>query len=503
MRPSTLVRLAASGTRTDTVRHVMTAFGASLATLGWLCAATVAALGFAGANLGSAGENERYTSDLLREPGLRPGVVATFILLTIPVLALVAQCSRLGAPARDRRIAAIRLAGATPSQAAAIGAGESAASTLLGSAVGVAAYFVLRRLLDHVNSRGERTLPTDVLPAPWAIVMIALTLPVVAALLSGWLLRRVTTGPLGVVQRVRRRHAPRPWPGVLLVAGLVLFAVIGPIFELLSRHGVHVSGALTVTIFYVGVLMVTLGVTLGAGWLSYVSGLALRRFGRRPAAQLAAARMIADPWHGSRTFGVLVVAAVFGGATAAVYQYFATMAAADQTVERMLSAAVHDPYVPQPNTSYTGPTLLVAIAVGVAVVIAALGQLVAVSEAIVSRRRTYAALVATGVPRSVLARTQFWQSLTAAVPAFLLAGASGAVIVRSVFGTTIHESESSITVGTDGPAATVPAHSVHVPIPWVSIGVVVGGSIAAVAVTVAIGLLFLKASTSVEELRTA
>jgi FtsX-like permease family len=505
VRPSTFGRLAISGTRTDTLRLVLTAFGAALATLGWLCAATVAALGLSGANAGSVSYNTEYTSDLLQQPGLRPGVITTFILLTIPVLALVAQCSRLGAPARDRRIAAIRLAGATPAQAVAIGAGEAGASALLGSTVGTATYLVLRRVLDHVNSSGQRTLPTDVRPAAVVIVTITLALPVLATLLSASLLRAVTMTPLGVVHRVRRRRSPRPWPGVLIVVGVGLFAVLDPMLRLLARHGVVVSAGATVAILYVGVLTAVIGVAVGAGWISYAAGLGLRRYGRRAATQLAGARMIADPWQGSRTFGVLIVAAVFGGGTAAAHQYFASLEAAQGEVNRLTVLAANEPGFPTFGDSYLSITALVAIAVGLAALTAltaALGQLISLSEAIVSRRRTYAALVATGVPRRVLARSQLWQAISVAVPAFLVAGACGAVIVRFALGTTVRAPGIDVAGHAGHAAVHVGDVVTRVPVPWTQLGVVVGGSVGAVLLTVAIGLLFLKSSTSIDELRT-
>lgn len=503
MRASTLVRLAVSGTRTDSVRLLLTAFGSALATLGWLCAATVAALGFAGSDLGSAADDNRYTSALLREPGLRPGVVTAFVLLTIPVLAFVGQCARLGAPARDRRIAAMRLAGATPRQAVAIGAGESGASALLGSALGVASYFVLRRVLDNVNAHGQRTLPTDVLPSLWVIVVVAVALPVVVALASAWLLRAVTTSPLGVVRRGPRRRPPRVWPGILILIGLLTFAGFAPLVRFLSHHRIAIPASLTLTIFYVGVLMTVLGVVVGAGWIAYATGCVLRRASRRAAGQLAAARLIADPWQGSRAFGVLMVAAVFGGGTAVIYQHFVSMTATTEAQNRLVATLMHQPYEASPPDSfYTNATLLVAIAVLLAAVIGALGQLVAISEAIVSRRRAYAGLVAAGVPRSVLARAQLWQSLAVAVPALTLATTAGLLIGRFVTGTSVHAGAGSIQTG-DGPVIKIPDVVGAVPVPWANLGLVVGVSVGAVALTVAIGLLFLKASTSVDELRTA
>ncbi len=502
MRPSTFGRLAISGTRTDTLRLVLTAFGAALATLGWLCAATVAALGLSGANAGSVSYNTKYTSDLLQQPGLRPGVITTFVLLTIPVLALVAQCSRLGAPARDRRIAAIRLAGATPAQALAIGAGEAGASALLGSTVGAATYLVLRRVLDHVNSSGQRILPTDVRPAAVVIVAITLALPVLTTLLSASLLRTVTTTPLGIVHRVRRRRSPRPWPGILIVVGVGLFAVLDPMIRLLARHGVVVSTGATVAILYVGVFAAVIGVAVGAGWISYAAGLGLRRYGRRAATQLAGARMIADPWQGSRTFGALIVSAVFGGGTAAAYQYFASLEAAQGEVNRLTVLAANEPEFPTFGDSYLSITALVAIAVGLAAVIAALGQLISLSEAIVSRRRTYAALVAMGVPRRVLARSQLWQAISVAVPAFLVAGACGAVIVRFALGTSVRAPGTDVAGHAGHVAVHVGDVVTRVPVSWTQLGFVVGGSVGAVLLTVAIGLLFLKSSTSIDELRT-
>ena len=132
--------------------------------LAWLCAATVASLGFSGSDLGSAGDNLRYRPDLLQQPGLRPGVVATLILLTVPVLAFAGQCARLGAPARDRRMAAIRLAGATPRQALAMAPARPASRSAIGSVLGLGAFFLLRVLLDHPDARGQLAVPADVLP---------------------------------------------------------------------------------------------------------------------------------------------------------------------------------------------------------------------------------------------------------------------------------------------------------------------------------------------------
>lgn len=115
MRPATLLRLALAGTRTDTARVALTALSAALAVLAGLAALTVLAIPTPPATDGNGNRwSEQYANQLLVEPGLRGGTAFALLLLTVPVLALAGQCARLGAPARDRRLAALRLAGATP-----------------------------------------------------------------------------------------------------------------------------------------------------------------------------------------------------------------------------------------------------------------------------------------------------------------------------------------------------------------------------------------------------
>jgi hypothetical protein len=478
----------------------MTALGTAAAVVAWLSAATVATLGVAQAGA----SDPKYTTDVISQPGLRGGVIATFVLLTIPVLGLVAQSARLGAPARDRRIASIRLAGATPRQAIAIGAGESGVAAAIGSVLGLGAYFALRKLLDHPDRNGARAIPTDVVPPAAAIAVICVLLPIVVMLISAWLLQNATTSPLGVVQRVRRAAGPSAFVGLLLIAGVALFAGFAPLTRLLSHHNRYIPEWVALLIFYIGVMLAAIGVSVGAGWITYTTGRILRRLGSSPASRIAGGRMVADPWQGSRAFGVMIIAVMFAGGTAGVYQNFAVMEAVDAASGAAYARAAHDPGAAGvPETFYTNTTLLVGIAVGVAAVIGALGLLLSLTETIVSRRRTYAALVATGVPRSVLVRTQLWQTMAMAVPALLIAAGTGAGIARALFGGSQSQGGDQYSVDNGQHVHTLPTITRAIPIPWASLGLIVGGALAAVLVAVGIGLLFLRPSTSVEELRTA
>jgi hypothetical protein len=488
MKPSTLLRLALAGTRTDTLRVLLTGVSATLGALAFLAALTVAAIPTpprSDPDDWSSNWSQQYSNALLREPGLRPGVIVTLVLLTIPVLALAGQCARLGAPARDRRLAAIRLAGATPGQAVAISAGETGVASLLGTVVGLGGYLLGRWLLHRPDATGRLALPTDVLPPAGAIAAVVLVLPLVAALAAVVLLRRVVVTPRGVVRRVRRTRAPRPWPAVFIVFGLA----VPPVFGWLVRNDrldfAPAWHGWLLTIFFGSVTLAALGVVLSAAWISYATGWVLHRFARSPAALLAARRLIADPWANSRTFAALLTCLVFAGGAAWVRAFFRVLVAMRAESHEGAGA------VPSPDDFYLRTVDLVDLAVLVALVIAVGGLLIALAEGIVARRRSYAALVATGVPRAALGGSIAWHALAPAVPAVVLALAVGLQMGRSYFG---EPQEERVT---DAGATVERA----VAVPFGDLAVFGGAALLAVLATVGVGLIFLRSSTDLEELR--
>ncbi|MDT3440069.1 MULTISPECIES: FtsX-like permease family protein [unclassified Pseudofrankia] len=500
MRPGTLVRLASVGSRADALRVALTALSATLATLAVLTAATVLAIPeLAGPLAGTAANNTTYRSALLNEPGLRPGVVIALMLLTIPVLALAGQCGRLGAPARDRRLAAVRLAGATPGQTVSLTAAETGLASTPGVGIGFAAYLVGRRVLDRPNQDGRLPLPTDVLP-PWpALLAIALGLPLVAALTAALVLRRVRVTPFGVVHR-QRLPAPRPWPAFLIVPGVACFAVLRPLLRYAERHRLDVPEGAFIALLFAGALAALVGLLLGTGWISHVAGRVLHRVARRPAALLAGRRLIADPWASSRVFAAVLACVLFGGGAAGMRAYFATEADTRRAYDQWWTVQQGFRYTPGGDDSSLRDMDLVYAAVLVGLTIATLGLLVGLAEGIVTRRRTYAALVASGVPRGVLARSMFWQTLTPAVPAVLVALAVGVTMTWSL---TI-EASTGGQVGTlpGGPTAVAPELTRGVPIPFADLGLFAGGTILAIVAMTGLALLFLRPSVSTEELRT-
>jgi len=514
MTPRTLLRLALAGSRTDTLRIVLTAFSAALAAVVMLSAATVMAIPKVPSVDFSPGLSEQYRIQLLVEPGLRPGVVFALILLTIPVLVLAGQCARLGAPARDRRLAAFRLAGATPRQVVAIAAAETGAASALGSAFGLAVYLVGRRVAHRPDAAGKLLLPTDVLPPPWALVVLCLSIPLIATAVAALLLRRVAITPLGVVRRARRTRAPRPWPGVLIALGVASFAAIGPLSRWYGSRDDAMPAALLPLLLFGGGLLAALGIVLGTGWISYTTGRVMQRLARRPAALIAARRLLADPWNGSRVFAALLVCALFGAGAAAMRAGFATDSATQETSARRHAEATGQPYIPDDNSFYFEAMDLVNLAVLVALVIASAGLLVALVEGVVARRRAYATLVATGVPRGTLARALAWQALAPVVPAILLALSVGVALPRGL-GTESRSGGGSFTTCDasaelcTNPATRdaytrtveVPEVLARIPIPYADLAQVGLVALAAVVIVTGIGMLLLRGSASPEDLR--
>jgi hypothetical protein len=511
--PATLLKLGLAGSRVDTVRVVLTALSCALAALSVLAALNVLAIGpLISGHVDSEQWAQQYSNALLREPGLRPGVIITLVLLTVPVFALAGQCVRLGAPARDRRLAAIRLAGATPRQVSAVAAAETGIAGLLGAAAGLAAYLLGHNLLHHRDAQGLLPLPTDVFPPVWQIVAGVLAIPLVAAGSAALVMRRVLVSPLGVVRKARRERPPAVWAGVVILAGIGSFAAFGPLINWANRGQYEWNSWAYPHCMYLGAILSGFGIVLGTAWLSYTAGRVLHRFARRPAGLLAARRLMADPWNGSRTLAVLLICVLFGAGTAWVRSWFRTDQLAEQRYQQLASPGSESPVDP----FYLRTMDLVDAAVFVGIALTAAGMIVALADSIVSRRRAYASLVATGVPRAVLGRSILWQAVVPAIPAIFIALVIGAGLVHTIASESVAGGgESSTCLVDDDRCRTAPPDDTSVwkverepevrltiPVPWTELARDGGIALAAVLATVALGLLFLRSSTELEEIRT-
>ena len=95
--------------------------------------------------------------NLVADPGVRGGTAFGTVLVTVPAL-LLHQAVRLGTAARERRLAALRLAGATPGQVRLLGALEVGIPSCAGGVLGLGVYALLRwRSVARPTARFSRT----------------------------------------------------------------------------------------------------------------------------------------------------------------------------------------------------------------------------------------------------------------------------------------------------------------------------------------------------------
>ncbi|MFJ8590655.1 FtsX-like permease family protein [Streptomyces sp. NPDC093598] len=375
-------------------RVALTATGAALATGFALAAVALASLrGIHDVPVGAG---------LLDQPGTRSGVIVSLVLLLVPVLGFLGQCARIGAVHRDRRLAGLRLAGATPWQVRRIAALETGPACLLGSAV--ATVFSVLLLLRLWNR------PTAL--AWTGIALVAVAVPLLGAAAGALALRRVVASPLGWVRRV----APRTGrgPGLLFLAGFLLVAVLA----LLATATTTAAANRPDGEWYLTLTGAILAVGAGAVWLSGVAAKATGRIlavrARSAATLIAAERLRDDPWSAARTHAAVLLVTVVGTGFMGIRQ--------------VMGEVVRTRKFSAPASYYLTGLDLTGAAIGIALVITLSGLAVGTAESLATRRRGLAAQAAAGVPQRVLGRALLLETALPLAPAVLLAGLGGTAV---------------------------------------------------------------------------
>ncbi|WP_406406043.1 FtsX-like permease family protein [Streptomyces sp. NBC_01643] len=373
-------------------RISLTAVGALLATGFALAAIAVAAV--------SGQVSIPYGHGLLNQPGQRAGVVVTLLLLLVPVLGFLGQCARIGAVHRDRRMAGLRLAGASPAQVRRISALESALACLAGSVGGFAVFAAVLTGSGHTP-----------LPSAWAaFVVVVLVVPVVAALVSALALRRVVASPLGWVRRVRPERGHRTLLALLIPTVLIAAAAF-----LLVLRGSGLDAASFPLLVFAVVFLTGAGAVWAAGASAAFMGRRLTVRAKSPAVLIAAGRLRDDPWAAARTHAALLLVTVVGVGFVGVR-------------EVLLAKLRGGNYSAGDLDFYTTGIDLAGAAILVALVISLFGLAVGTAESLATRRRGLAAQAAAGVPHAVLARTLLLETALPLAPAVLLAGIGGMAV---------------------------------------------------------------------------
>jgi hypothetical protein len=225
---------------------------------------------------------------------------AVALALLLPVLIFIGTATRLSAARREQRFAAMRLVGATPRQVSLIASVESAVAAAAGVVIGFGLFFLLRVPLAAIPFTGQSFFPAELSLSLPDILVVAVGVPVAAAVTARLALRRVNISPLGVARRVTP-PPPRAWRMLPLLAGL---AVLG-IFVV---HGKPGSPTGQVLVFVPAFALIMIGLVIAGPWLTMAGARVLAGRASRPSVLIAARRLADDPRAAFRAVGGLVLA---------------------------------------------------------------------------------------------------------------------------------------------------------------------------------------------------
>ncbi|KAA9151905.1 FtsX-like permease family protein [Amycolatopsis acidicola] len=224
------------------------------------------------------------------------------VVLLVPSLVLVASSSRLTAARRERRLAALRLAGATPGQVTGIVAAETGVAAVAGALLGLAVKPLLAALCTNVPWDGGTWLYSDFAMPVGVTVALVVAMPVLVLLAAVLGLRRVVRNPVGAVSG----HSPKPLKAWRLLA---LPITAGVFFVAVSSE--HASAGFVLLALF---LLVASAIVVGP-WVTFAVGRFFVGGWRKPSGLLAGRRLLDDP-RGAYRASAGVVLAVFVGSMA-------------------------------------------------------------------------------------------------------------------------------------------------------------------------------------------
>jgi len=238
-------------------------------------------------------------------PTLTLLLVVIFVVLLLPIVVFLGAAVRFGGASRDRRLAALRLAGADRRMITRIAAGEALAGALLGLAVGALLFAIGRQIAPLVQVWNLSVFASDIRPPAVLVGLVAVAAPLAAVVVGLAALRGVVVEPLGVVRRGTPRRRRPWWRLAVPLAGLALLYPLlrGGIstFETAARYQVAA-----------GAVLLLVGVVTLLPWLIEAT---VRRLRGGPVAwQLAVRRLQVDGGGNARQ--VCGVAVAVAGAIA-------------------------------------------------------------------------------------------------------------------------------------------------------------------------------------------
>lgn len=243
------------------------------------------------------------TSDIYQTT-YRDMALLVVVLTALPLVGLGGLASRLMARRRQRRIATLRLLGASTSQVVRQTITELATFTSVGAVCGIVLHRLVLPMAARVQIKGGGWFPADVRPS--AALTLATGAAVVSILTVGALTGLVPAvrDPLGTYRQVRRdAEHPRLWSIVFIGAAVVLFWLR--------------SSNPLVTVAFTAVVILGWGLVATGPWVIGGLGRLLAGRARHSATFLAGRRLSNDPKGAWRPVGGMVLASFLAGFVAA------------------------------------------------------------------------------------------------------------------------------------------------------------------------------------------
>ncbi|QBF45220.1 FtsX-like permease family protein [Janibacter limosus] len=407
-------RLASKGGPADRLRRWLIAGCAALGTL--LTSAIVSIPSFWSSN--DSVSVESMLGFVVGDRDIGIGAMVGLSLLVVIVIHLTATAAAFGAPARDRRLAAMRAAGATGDDVSAVQRVEAHMWSLPGVLVGLGLFYLLMSVVvprftvafvqGYDDEARVEQLPVLIMkdwPHPLAVVGAALLVPILLA----WIVPMVgrTPGTGSAIRREGRAHRS-PWVAITLVGTYIaaIVIVVGLLVLVRLQESAMAQAAMA------GVLMVTplvlvLNVVATLAWSAegLTSWMGRLLCGRSSATSVLAGRMMqARPSLATRTAVSLVLVALVGGLAVSLRSSAGSVTVHNAEVNGY-SADEFGGVLPFDVVYFTASVDAVQVLTVVAGCLGAVGFLVAVADQVSRRGSGLARQVALGVPRGVLRRS--------------------------------------------------------------------------------------------------
>ncbi|WP_181773917.1 ABC transporter permease [Amycolatopsis pittospori] len=235
------------------------------------------------------------------------------IVLLVPSLVLVASSARLTAARRELRMAALRLAGATPGQVTKIVAAETALSAVVGALLGILVAPALQGLSTFVSWGGGTWQASDFSLSVGSTIAVAVVIPLLVVLAGVLGIRRVLKTPLFAASAHARK--PLHWWRLLAVP------VAGAFFLFAVSQDEASMGMVMGGLF----LLVGSAAIIGP-WVTSAVGGTFVRIWRKPASLLAGRRLRDDPKGAYRATAGVVLAVFTGSMALTLLPSFESMA---------------------------------------------------------------------------------------------------------------------------------------------------------------------------------